>query len=150
MWILFLVHLELGNNSIGCELVVQNLRTASMLYLVRLEKHIKGTASDLPIHQGDLPHPSSLSNLGGRMEHTFVSLFLSLVFLQLCLKSQSQLVPSLHIFGDSAVDVGNNLYLNTSFRPDFAPYGVDFLIGQSGRFSNGATMADVLGIQIGK
>lgn len=78
-------------------------------------------------------------------ENTFVSLFLSLVLLQLCIKSQSQLVPALHIFGDSAVDVGNSIYLNTSFRADFAPYGIDFVVGQTGRFSNGVSITDVLG-----
>ena len=83
------------------------------------------------------------------MEKTLASLFLSLLFLQLfCIKSQSQLVPALHVFGDSAVDAGNSLYLNTSFRADFAPYGIDFLIGSSGRFSNGDTIDDVLGTDI--
>ncbi|RVW75701.1 GDSL esterase/lipase 7 [Vitis vinifera] len=82
-------------------------------------------------------------------ENTFVSLFLSLVLLQLCIKSQSQLVPALHIFGDSAVDVGNSIYLNTSFRADFAPYGIDFVVGQTGRFSNGVSITDVLGTALG-
>lgn len=81
----------------------------------------------------------------GRMGNTFVSLFLSLLVLQLSVKCQSQLVPALYIFGDSAVEAGNSLYLNTSFRANFDPYGIDFIAGQSGRFSNGDSITDILG-----
>ena len=60
-----------------------------------------------------------------------------------------RLVPAMHVFGDSTLDVGNNNYLpGTSARADFPHNGVDFPGGEpTGRFSNGFIGADFLGEQ---
>ncbi|AES97012.1 hypothetical protein MTR_5g044210 [Medicago truncatula] len=36
------------------------------------------------------------------------------------------LVPTLYVFGDSTVDVGNNNNLNTAAKANVFPYGIDF------------------------
>lgn len=55
------------------------------------------------------------------------------------------LVPCYFIFGDSLADNGNNNMLQTLAKVDYAPYGVDFPNGPSGRFCNGLTVVDVIG-----
>lgn len=55
-------------------------------------------------------------------------------------------VPCFFIFGDSLVDNGNNNDILTLARANYAPYGIDFPQGPTGRFSNGLTVVDVLGI----
>lgn len=55
-------------------------------------------------------------------------------------------VPCYFIFGDSLVDNGNNNDLETSAKTNHVPYGIDFPDGPTGRFSNGRTMADFLGM----
>lgn len=52
---------------------------------------------------------------------------------------------SMFVFGDSLVDNGNNNYLNSLARANFAPYGIDFSEGPTGRFTNGKTVIDILG-----
>ncbi|KAM7269971.1 hypothetical protein ACFE04_029185 [Oxalis oulophora] len=54
-------------------------------------------------------------------------------------------VPCLFIFGDSLSDSGNNNDLQTKAKVNYAPYGVDFPEGPTGRFSNGRTTVDMLG-----
>ena len=54
-------------------------------------------------------------------------------------------VPCYFIFGDSLVDNGNNNQLQSLARADYAPYGIDFPGGPTGRFSNGKTTVDVVG-----
>ncbi|KAK2966997.1 hypothetical protein RJ640_003353 [Escallonia rubra] len=49
------------------------------------------------------------------------------------------------VFGSSLVDNGNNNYLDTMFKADFLPYGMDFPLGPSGRFTNGKNVIDLLG-----
>lgn len=51
------------------------------------------------------------------------------------------------IFGDSLSDVGNNNYLSKSLaRANLPWYGIDFGNGlPNGRFSNGRTVADIIG-----
>lgn len=52
------------------------------------------------------------------------------------------------IFGDSLVDAGNNDYLVTLSKANTPPYGVDFSFSggkPTGRFTNGRTIADVIG-----
>ena len=52
------------------------------------------------------------------------------------------------IFGDSLVDAGNNDYLVTLSKANAPPYGVDFSFSggkPTGRFTNGRTIADVMG-----
>lgn len=52
------------------------------------------------------------------------------------------------IFGDSLSDVGNNRYLSRSLAQANLPYyGIDFGNGlPNGRFTNGRTVADIIGI----
>nr|GEX20836.1 hypothetical protein [Tanacetum cinerariifolium] len=51
-------------------------------------------------------------------------------------------------FGDSFVDQGNNNYVTTLAKADVPPYEKDFMGGKpTGRFSNGKTVADLLGSQ---
>ncbi|CAO2044856.1 unnamed protein product [Urochloa humidicola] len=60
-------------------------------------------------------------------------------------------VPALFVFGDSTVDTGNNNYISTVLKSDFAPYGRDLRVagagadGQpTGRFSNGRLAVDFI------
>ena len=50
------------------------------------------------------------------------------------------------IFTDSLVDSGNNNNLENKGKVNYLPYGMDFPDGPTGRFTNGRTMADVLGM----
>ena len=59
--------------------------------------------------------------------------------------SQPQ-VPCYFIFGDSLVDNGNNNDLVTMAKANYPPYGIDFPQGVTGRFTNGRTIADIIGI----
>ncbi|CAL5053335.1 unnamed protein product [Urochloa decumbens] len=59
-------------------------------------------------------------------------------------------VEGMFVFGSSVVDNGNNNFLNGSgVRADYLPYGVDFPLGPSGRFSNGRNVIDALGELLG-
>ncbi|TVU02010.1 hypothetical protein EJB05_52545, partial [Eragrostis curvula] len=61
-------------------------------------------------------------------------------------------VPALFVFGDSTVDTGNNNFISTVIKSDFAPYGRDFRGASSssgsgeptGRFSNGRLAVDFI------
>ena len=56
-------------------------------------------------------------------------------------------VPCFFIFGDSLADNGNNNPLQTLAKANYRPYGIDFPGGiPTGRFSNGRTSVDVLGL----
>ena len=60
--------------------------------------------------------------------------------------AQDTLVPAIITFGDSAVDVGNNDYLPTIYKANYAPYGRDFVNHQAtGRFCNGKLATDITG-----
>lgn len=51
------------------------------------------------------------------------------------------------IFGDSLVDAGNNNYIGSLARANYGANGVDFPGGKAtGRFCNGRTVADIIGI----
>ncbi|CAK7326336.1 unnamed protein product [Dovyalis caffra] len=69
-----------------------------------------------------------------------------------CLKACSAKdIPAFYIFGDSLVDAGNNFYISTVAKANF-PNGIDFgnPIGiPSGRFTNGRTVTDILGEEVG-
>uniref|UniRef100_A0A0D9WR90 GDSL esterase/lipase n=1 Tax=Leersia perrieri TaxID=77586 RepID=A0A0D9WR90_9ORYZ len=53
---------------------------------------------------------------------------------------------AMFVFGSSLVDNGNNNHINGSgVRADYPPYGVDFPLGATGRFSNGRNAVDALG-----
>lgn len=50
------------------------------------------------------------------------------------------------VFGSSLVDNGNNNFLSNSLaKADYSPYGVDFPLGPSGRFTNSENVIDILG-----
>ena len=56
------------------------------------------------------------------------------------------MVPAMFIFGDSLIDNGNNNNLPTFARANYFPYGIDFADGPTGRFSNGYTIVDEIGM----
>ncbi|KAK9743330.1 hypothetical protein RND81_03G232700 [Saponaria officinalis] len=50
------------------------------------------------------------------------------------------------VFGTSVVDNGNNNNINGSLaKANYLPYGIDFVFGPTGRFSNGQNVADIIG-----
>jgi len=54
-----------------------------------------------------------------------------------------------YVFGDSLVDAGNNNYLQTLSKADVPPNGIDFKPSggnPTGRFTNGRTIADIVGM----
>ncbi|KAL9346577.1 hypothetical protein Peur_061430 [Populus x canadensis] len=58
--------------------------------------------------------------------------------------------PAVIVFGDSTVDPGNNNYVKTVFKANFAPYGKDFANHvPTGRFSNGRLTPDFIASYIG-
>ncbi|CAL9076377.1 unnamed protein product [Musa textilis] len=58
-------------------------------------------------------------------------------------------VPAMFVFGDSLLDPGNNNHLVTLAKANYAPNGIDFAGGVTGRFCNGGTVADHLGTLLG-
>ncbi|CAN1283399.1 GDSL esterase/lipase At1g29670 [Linum perenne] len=59
-------------------------------------------------------------------------------------------VPCYFIFGDSLFDSGNNNNLQTLSKANYSPYGVGFPGGgPTGRFTDGRTIADILGELMG-
>ncbi|KAL7181434.1 hypothetical protein ACSBR1_040343 [Camellia fascicularis] len=58
----------------------------------------------------------------------------------------SNSVAALYVFGDSTVDAGNNNYIHKAARANNLPYGIDFNNTPTGRFTNGKTIADFIGI----
>ena len=60
--------------------------------------------------------------------------------------SGREIVPAMFIFGDSLIDNGNNNNLPSFAKANYYPYGIDFNGGPTGRFSNGYTMVDEIGI----
>lgn len=55
--------------------------------------------------------------------------------------------PAMILFGDSAVDTGNNNYFPpASFKANYPPYGKDFIRHRpTGRFTNGKLAVDITG-----
>ncbi|XP_058730486.1 GDSL esterase/lipase At4g16230-like isoform X2 [Vicia villosa] len=71
--------------------------------------------------------------------------FLVLVLLRI---STSENLPANFVFGDSLVDVGNNNYILSLTKANFLPFGIDF--GRpTGRFTNGRTIVDIIGQELG-
>lgn len=60
--------------------------------------------------------------------------------------SRSEMVPAMFIFGDSLIDNGNNNNMASLAKANYFPYGIDFNGGPTGRFSNGYTIVDEIGI----
>lgn len=57
-------------------------------------------------------------------------------------------IPCYFIFGDSLVDSGNNNQLVTTTKANYPSYGIDFPQGVTGRFTNGRTIDDIIGISL--
>ncbi|KAG4924239.1 hypothetical protein JHK82_050103 [Glycine max] len=59
---------------------------------------------------------------------------------------EAQNAPTVYVFGDSLVDVGNNNYLSLSIEKAILPhYGIDFPTKKpTGRFRNGKNAADLI------
>lgn len=83
------------------------------------------------------------------LEGTWLNLYVfvgSLMVLEVIVVVKAQLVPSLFIFGDSVVDVGNNNHIYTIVKANFPPYGRDFTTHTpTGRFCNGKLATDFTG-----
>ncbi|KAK7363473.1 hypothetical protein VNO77_05617 [Canavalia gladiata] len=74
-----------------------------------------------------------------------LQVFLVLV---LCSISTSDDLPANFVFGDSLLDVGNNNYIVSLSKANFPPNGIDF--GRpTGRFTNGRTIVDIIGEELG-
>ncbi|XP_050379962.1 GDSL esterase/lipase 7-like [Argentina anserina] len=56
----------------------------------------------------------------------------------------SAIAPAIYVFGDSLFDSGNNNFLLTLAKANFLPYGVNFVKGATGRFTNGKTLVDFI------
>ncbi|XP_021809302.1 GDSL esterase/lipase At1g29670-like [Prunus avium] len=60
--------------------------------------------------------------------------------------AEGGMMKGMFVFGSSLVDNGNNNFLpNSLARADYLPYGIDFPLGPSGRFTNGRNVIDLLG-----
>ena len=55
-------------------------------------------------------------------------------------------LPALFVFGDSLIDSGNNNFLPTTIKANYLPYGIDFDGTPAGRFTNGRTVVDFIGM----
>ncbi|RDX65048.1 GDSL esterase/lipase, partial [Mucuna pruriens] len=60
--------------------------------------------------------------------------------------SHSKQIPAVYVFGDSLVDSGNNRHLGINGGANFLRYGIDFGAKATGRYTNGKTVVDYLGI----
>ncbi|XP_076924214.1 GDSL esterase/lipase At5g45670-like [Bidens hawaiensis] len=78
-----------------------------------------------------------------------VLVFIGLIHVITHVVAGQQPVPCYFIFGDSLVDSGNNNALNTAAKANYWPYGADFPQGVTGRFTNGRTIADIIGALLG-
>lgn len=60
--------------------------------------------------------------------------------------ANERIVPAIFIFGDSAIDIGTNNFLNSYAKANFRYNGIDFPYSKAtGRFSNGYNIGDQLG-----
>lgn len=75
----------------------------------------------------------------------FALLLLLYFSIRACSQPLQAQVPCFFIFGDSLVDNGNNNGMLTLSRANYRPYGIDFPLGTTGRFTNGQTYVDALG-----
>ncbi|KAL7156002.1 hypothetical protein ABFS83_03G113400 [Erythranthe nasuta] len=76
----------------------------------------------------------------------FALLSQSICLSKLTPKNHGSKIRGMFVFGSSLVDNGNNNFLpNSIATADYSPYGADFPLGPSGRFTNGKNVIDVLG-----
>lgn len=71
---------------------------------------------------------------------------INMLLLHISPGSSTPLAPALYVFGDSLFDSGNNNLLPTLARANFLPYGMNFEGGPTGRFTNGRTVVDFIGL----
>ncbi|KAL9236814.1 hypothetical protein vseg_011440 [Gypsophila vaccaria] len=65
-------------------------------------------------------------------------------------KGPNNTISAIFVFGDSTSDPGNNNYIRTPFKSNFAPYGTDFPDHvPTGRFSNGLLSTDYIARYVG-
>lgn len=83
--------------------------------------------------------------MGKMMRSPTLLHYLMVLFCFHSVGSDTPLAPALYAFGDSLFDSGNNNFLPTVAKANFQPYGVDFVHGVTGRFTNGRTVADFVG-----
>ncbi|XP_074270555.1 GDSL esterase/lipase At4g16230-like [Silene latifolia] len=77
--------------------------------------------------------------------HVFLLYFLLLACIVNAKHVNAGNVQGMFILGSSVVDNGNNNFNpDTTAKANYAPYGVDFPSGATGRFSNGKNIADIL------
>ncbi|XP_073134361.1 GDSL esterase/lipase At1g29670-like [Henckelia pumila] len=81
---------------------------------------------------------------------TLLCLFLFFPLISPCIAIQQQndntKIKGMFVFGSSLVDNGNNNFLSNSIaKVNYFPYGIDFPLGPSGRFTNGKNVIDLLG-----
>ncbi|KAL5715885.1 hypothetical protein ACHQM5_017647 [Ranunculus cassubicifolius] len=66
------------------------------------------------------------------------------------IENSDQSISAIIVFGDSTVDPGNNNYINTVFKSDFLPYGMDLPSHiPTGRFTNGKLVTDFIASYLG-
>ncbi|KAF4370724.1 hypothetical protein F8388_025103 [Cannabis sativa] len=70
-----------------------------------------------------------------------LNIYTNLALFGICL---GQSFPANFIFGDSLVDTGNNNYIVSLSKANYAPNGIDFG-SPTGRFTNGRTVIDIIG-----
>ncbi|KAL7000010.1 hypothetical protein U1Q18_001160 [Sarracenia purpurea var. burkii] len=72
-------------------------------------------------------------------------LLIQIILTLLVINGAEGKVPAIIVFGDSSVDAGNNNFIPTIARSNFAPYGRDYFGGRpTGRFSNGRVPTDFI------
>ncbi|XP_024988769.1 GDSL esterase/lipase At1g29670-like [Cynara cardunculus var. scolymus] len=74
-----------------------------------------------------------------------IRIFIAVMQFEIFIVNGEPQVPCYFIFGDSLVDSGNNNKLVTRAKANYPPYGIDFPQGVTGRFTNGRTIADIIG-----
>lgn len=78
----------------------------------------------------------------------FIFLFFGSRFSGVVSAGDKNALAASFVFGDSLVDAGNNNYLQTLSRANSPPNGIDFKPSRgnpTGRFTNGRTIADIVG-----
>ncbi|KAM7507651.1 hypothetical protein LguiA_018104 [Lonicera macranthoides] len=74
--------------------------------------------------------------------------FLPITFQSQTIEKESK-IKGMFVFGSSLVDNGNNNFLDALLaKADYLPYGIDFPLGPSGRFTNGKNVIDLIGDQL--
>ena len=73
-----------------------------------------------------------------------------LQFLSVNSRDSPPLAPALYVFGDSLFDSGNNNLLPTLAKANYLPYGMNFPKGVTGRFTDGRTVPDFIGMHCSK